>query len=365
MHKQQTIFLLLLSLLLWVLYAPTLRYELVWDAKPLILNNPLLQKAFPLHQAFTHGWWELTGEKTSSYDYYRPLAILSFMLEKRVWGLQPVSLRATNILIFNLALIALFFFLRNMREPQNFAYVATALFALYPLHLDNIIWIVGRGDLLMLFFGTMSLLGLNLYLRKNSKSWLAASTLFFWASLYAKEAALFLLPFLFLNEWIEKKRLTPAFHLANCVGVIIFFWVKATVTGQGHTPFYFLPGILPNLQTGIGVLGYYCRSLIFPFHYDMFLPADLVLRPLYALAGAVALTVLAWFFARTRKDGNLWLPLLLITLFLTGHMALAFTTLYPFSISTRYLQIPILGATWLLAHEIGKWKKPGQWAAPC
>ena len=102
MGKKDALFVLLIVLAVWGLYFHTLPYELIWDSVPLVRDNQLLQRSYPVTAAFTHGYWEMTGEKMSSHDYYRPLVTLSLMVEKRIWGLDKARLKAANLAIFSL-----------------------------------------------------------------------------------------------------------------------------------------------------------------------------------------------------------------------------------------------------------------------
>lgn len=206
MGKRDALLLLLILLAVWGLYSHMIPYDLIWDSIPLVRNNQLLQGSYPLTAAFTHGYWEMTGEKTSNHDYYRPLVTFSLMAEKAIWGLDKARLKVTNLLIFSLALLALFAFFKRRIPSGDSAVMATAIFALYPLHLDNIVWVVGRGDLLMLFWSLISLQLLDMAIEKEKWLLRLGSSLALMAGLFSKEACLFLLPFLLLYEAIRRKK---------------------------------------------------------------------------------------------------------------------------------------------------------------
>ncbi len=87
-HKK-ILFAVALALLTFLVYLPALRHELIWDSKPVIEENTLLQGEFSLTAPFQSGYWASTSQRDSGYDYYRPMMILSFMMEKAIWGLSP------------------------------------------------------------------------------------------------------------------------------------------------------------------------------------------------------------------------------------------------------------------------------------
>lgn len=358
MGKRDALFILLIVLAVWGGYFHTLPYDLIWDSVPLVRHNQLLQGSYPVTAAFTHGYWEMTGEKISSHDYYRPLVTLSLMAEKRIWGLDKARLKATNLVLFSLALLGLFVFFRRQDESAGFAAVATAIFALYPLHLDNIVWVVGRGDLLLLLWSTISLLLLDLAIEKNKRYLWFGSSLAVLAGLFSKEAFLFLLPFLLIYEAIKRKKISLPYHLLNGVMAVTFWLSKTAVTGPEKFPFHLLPTVGQNVKTMLGVLGYYSRSLLFPFRYDMFLPADSVATLPYMFGGAATILAVTFLLWRFRGRNRLLLPLLLMLVFLSGHLLLVLTTIYPFSISTRYLMMPALGLAWMLGYGLSRMKIP-------
>ena len=212
MKRNSAWFLLALVMLPLLVYLPTLKHELIWDSKPMILENDLLKGEFSLSAPFRSGYWASTSQKSSGYDYYRPLMILSFMIEKAVWGLDPFRLRLVNLLIFIAGLFILYFFLSRQTPANGIAETAVLLFALFPLHLDNITWVVGRCDLLMLFFGLLALYLFDLFLARRSVFFGLLAVASYLLALFSKEAALFFLPLFLLHELCQRKRSPYPLH---------------------------------------------------------------------------------------------------------------------------------------------------------
>lgn len=345
---------LLAALLALLVYLPSLQHDLIWDSRPVILENSLLQGKFSLVQPFRHGWWETTSQGSDNrYDYYRPLTILSFMAEKAAWGLSPWRLRLVNLLLFVAALFALHRFLLRLAAPPGAAAIAVLLFALFPLHADNVNWVVGRCDLLMLLFGILSLLFFDMFLEKRSPAAAALSTACYALALLSKEAALFFLPMFLLHEFIRRRRVTLPLHLLPLLASSGFWLLKSSVTGRGGFPFQPFPTLAENVLPALGSLGYYGRSLVFPFATDMFLPVDAVQSaPWLAAGAAAALALLLAPVMALRSPGPARDRLLVawtwIAPFLAGALLMVFTPIYPFSIWTRYLAIPAVGVCWLL-----------------
>ncbi|HDP96064.1 MAG TPA: hypothetical protein ENN40_12020, partial [Candidatus Aminicenantes bacterium] len=140
------------------LYLPTLKYEAIWDTRDFLSNSILLTQERPLADAFTSGYIYGQFGMDNQSMYYRPLVTLSFMLEKRLWGLSPATLRATNIFVFLCLLVTLFVLIRTWGGSRFAALAATALFAASPINPGNVTWVVGRGDLMMLLWGAITLI---------------------------------------------------------------------------------------------------------------------------------------------------------------------------------------------------------------
>lgn len=345
---------LLLAILPIIVYMPILSHNMIWDSRPLILENDLLQGKFSLVEPFRHGWWETTSQGSDGrYDYYRPLTLLSFMAEKAAWGLSPWRLRLVNLLLFVAALFALHRFLLRLAAPPGAAAIAVLLFALFPLHADNVNWVVGRCDLLMLLFGILALLFFDVSLENKSPGRAALSAACYALALLSKEAALFFLPLFFLHEFIRRGRVTLPPQLLPLLAGAGFWLLKSSVTGRGGFPLQLFPTAAGNVLPALGSLGYYGRSLAFPFATDMFLPVDAVQSAPWLAAGVAAALALLMapviaLRAPEPSRSRLFVAWSWTAPFLAGALLMVFTPIYPFSISTRYLAVPAVGWCWLL-----------------
>jgi tetratricopeptide (TPR) repeat protein len=350
MNHKKILFLCALVMLPLLVYLPTLKHELIWDSKPQILENDLLQGKFSLLAPFRSGYWAATSQRGPGYDYYRPLPVLSFMMEKAVWGLNPFRLRLVNLLIFIAGLLILYLFLRRQTSAGGVAETAVLLFALFPLNLDNITWVVGRCDLLLFFFGLLAFLSFDLFLERRTILLGVFTIASYLLALFTKEAAIFFLPFFPLLELSRRKSLSYPMHALYLLATALYWGVKSAVIGRSSVPIHFFSSLWENVHVLVGVLGYYFRSLVFPFRYDMFLPMDKVKTPLYAIAGLLFLFLMALLLHQGCKKPQYLQAWIWIALLLGGHLLMVFTPLYPFSISTRYLLLPAIGCVWLLSH---------------
>ncbi|HBB94977.1 MAG TPA: hypothetical protein DC054_06270 [Blastocatellia bacterium] len=204
------------------------------------LSDDFVQIGKVLHRDFSVSWGQEHG------GFFRPLFILSYVIDSRVWGARPFGYHVTNVishglnafLVFKLASKLLQRFAPASSGGTGVAIAAAALFLLHPSHTEAVVWISGRADLIATFFVLASLLAYLAY-ANNARTWrLIASLGCFALALLAKESAI-CLPFLILvvsaaspdrrGQAIGQILKTFALFLSILVGFII---IRALVIGS-------------------------------------------------------------------------------------------------------------------------------------
>ena len=349
MEKKDLAFLLALVVILFGIYWKTFSYDLIWDDEVFFKHNILFIENHPVSSAFKFGYFgEQLGVQGQDH-YYRPLLTASFLIENKLWGIQPVTLRLTNLLIYLFGLISLFYFLKRQQEYLHFPEIVTLLFALYPLNMDNIVWIVGRGDLLMLLWAMLCLLFLDLSFKKHRLFYLFLSSGCFLLGILSKETFLFFFPVLIVYEAVKRRKITFLYHLANLGLTGVFFFVKIFVLDIKNIKFIFYTSVGEDIRATVGALGYYLRTVVFPLRYKLFAPVQEVKRPYYVAFGIAAVLFLAFLLVRSVGKRKLLTPVVLLAIFLGAHTALIFTNIFPYQIYSRYMMVSGLAIIWILA----------------
>jgi tetratricopeptide (TPR) repeat protein len=357
-YKRELIFIIFLTITVFGVYWKTFNYELIWDSKIYFTQNILFEENRPITSAFKFGYFrEQLGVEDVDF-YYRPLLTASYILENKLWGLKNTSLRLTNLVIYILSLVFLYIFFRNQSETKSFPEITTLLFALYPLNVENIVWVLGRNDLFLLLWGSLTFLFLELFIKKRKTIYLFCSSFFYLLGIFSKEAFIFFLPILFVYEVIKRKKISIPYHAANIFISMTFFILKNSILGIKNLKFIFSSNIMENIKIAIGSLGYYFRSIIFPVKYDMFLPLEEVTNLFYFLFGILFILLCLFLLYLSKKEIEILIPFSFIVLFIGGHLLLSFTNLYPFKIYSRYMMIPALGFIWIFVKYISRlnWK---------
>lgn len=351
--NKSIIFIIFLIIILFALFWKTFNFELIWDSKIYFKQNPLFTENYPLWAAFKQSLLrEPLGVNIIDF-YYRPVLTLTFMMEHKLWGLQNTNLRIINLIIYIFSMIFLYSFFKLQSEKKYFAEIATLLFALFPLNVDNIVWIVGRSDLLVLFWGSLTFLFLELFIKKGKYLFLILSSSFYLFGIFSKEAFLFFIPVLFLYEFIKRKKISLPYHLANIFITLFFLILKSAILGIKNLRIILSSNIIENIKVAISSVGYYFRSIVFPFSYDMFLSMEEITNLKYLFLGILFILLFAFLLYKSKKELELIIPLSFIVFFIGGHLLVVYTTLYPFKVYARYMMIPALGFIWIFVKYLG------------
>ncbi len=135
----------------FVAYLPASSCGFIRDDGMHVTDNDTLQSIKGLKRI----WMEL-----GAVEQYYPLVHTTFWLEYQVWGLNPAGYHLINILLHAANAILLWRILERLKIPG--AYVAAALFALHPVHVESVAYISERKNVLS---GLFYLIAALLYVR--------------------------------------------------------------------------------------------------------------------------------------------------------------------------------------------------------
>jgi len=203
-HKHARWLLLLPAVAAFLAYLPQLGYGFVWDDLIFLVGSNLYRDPSHLREA-------LTSPFLLSSDYFRPLALLTFMAEMRLGGLNPFLPHLSNLLLHtvNTALVTAlaFLFLRDRAEkPIRSPLIAGLLYALHPALVEGVAFISSRFDLLSTTLLLLALLADITLEKRGVARALAVGMLFFMAALVKEMAVclVFVLPLWHLARASER-----------------------------------------------------------------------------------------------------------------------------------------------------------------
>ena len=386
---------MLIGLAALLAYANSLANGFVWD-DPIILTRQLT--------VFRSGADVLAPPRDIpqfSPDYYRPLTIGTYLLDRAIGGGSPYAFHlsvvlahaATAMLVYALALqllgssiprqpVPLAAAERRRASAVAGALAAGALFALHPIHTESVAWAAGRSDVLATGFMVAALL-----LQPSARrSWAgsALAGLCAAAALGAKETAVALYPLMLLRDLLvgaPERRAARAWvreYAGPLVAAAVYLLLRRNALGEvvGSSPDALPPGQRSPLEL-VAAIGAYVEKLLWPADLNAYID-HIVIEPLsIALAGLLlgGLAAAFWYWwkgssvpgseatrtgersgLRTLEPSNPGLPLFALAwLVLTLVPSLAIVWKIPDApLAERYLYLPSVGLCLLAGAAVAR-----------
>jgi hypothetical protein len=332
-----------------------------------------------LKAARTHslaGWWR---DFATTYwprewggDGYRPLTSIVFRLEWALGGGAAVTFHAVNVALHVATSVAVLWLARAVL-PLAAAWVAAALYAVHPVHVEAVANVVGQAELWVALLVVLAV-GLFIHGRRagpiSRERWLAIALLYV-VSCFFKEHAI-VLPVLLLAAEATvvpdsaplRRRLAqlrlPLLALA-ALGVA-YFWARSRVVvggGAGFVPY--LPfqivrfTTMDRILTAIGVAPEWLRLLVWPArlvteYSPTYVeiaqgPSISQLPGLLVLLGVLGLAVACWRRSPVTSFGVAWLVVTLLP-------ASNFIVPAGFIVAERTLLLPSVGAMMAIGSAV-------------
>lgn len=172
-------------------YFLSLGNDFVFDDRYLILKNEVVTDPAKTLEAFD-------AKSYTGLNYYRPIPLVLFSLEHRLWAGRPLGYHLTNMILLMGATVALYFLLSLFlgKRKKWPACLLALCFGLHPAVSSVGMALGARGDLLCILFLLCAYLG---YLHRHAISYAAALVLFALALLSKETAVTFPLVLLLME----------------------------------------------------------------------------------------------------------------------------------------------------------------------
>jgi tetratricopeptide (TPR) repeat protein len=211
------------SLLTFLVYLSSLHNEFVmWDDNLYVYENPHLH---PVNAAFFR--WAFSSFYAANWH---PLTWVSHALDYAVWGLNPLGHHLTNNILHTVNTFIVVILVAKLLEAwhpsgqpnprlnpsQQGSYIVIAavtglFFGLHPLHVESVVWVTERKDLLCAMFFLLSILAYTKYVSNGggvrNKHFILVVFLFVLA-LLSKPMAVSLPAVLLILDWHPFNRIS-------------------------------------------------------------------------------------------------------------------------------------------------------------
>ncbi len=292
---------LALALLTALSYLPATRAGFVWD-DVIITGLPAVRD--------WGGLWRLWFDPGAAYlhgdvgeGHYWPLTYSSFWLEHKLWGFSPVGYHVVNVLLHVVNTLLLWRVLLRLDVPVP--WLIAALFAVHPLHVESVAWVIGRKDLLSALFYLAAILAWLYFLETGRSSRYVLSLVLYAAGLLCKSSVVTLPVTLLLLQWWKAgrvdlralTRLAPFFiaGLAITLADLSFYQGREAVS-LGYS-------MIERVLIAAHALWFYTGKLLWPTDLAVIYPRwDINAGDPLAWAYVIALfvVVVSLWFARAR-----------------------------------------------------------------
>ena len=283
---------------------------------------------------------------------YHPLTILTFAIERAIFGFNPFVFHFDNFVLHIIVSILIFLIGIRLNFSKEVSFLAALLFAVHPMHVESVVWATERKDVL---YGTFYLLAVLQYLkyRENKLSkHLMFSIILGVLSVLSKSMALSLPLILILIDWYKDNDFT----IKGCLAKWPYVFSLAPVviynyTLQARIPF---TNITEAVLTWVWTFTFYIQKFVFPN----------ILSPMYMLPRPVSLEM--WEYQRSLilfvlivvslimlRKSRLWI-FSWAFYFLSIFFLLRFDTYDSNVVADRYMYLPSAGFCFLIGVFIVK-----------
>ena len=233
----------------------------------------------------------------------------TFWLEHKLWGFDPTGYHIVNVLLHLGNTLLVWHLMRRLLVPG--AWVVAAVFAVHPLHVESVAWVIERKDMLSGLFYLAAVLAWLRFVEQPRPRRYACSLVLYAAGLLSKSIVITLPVALLLWHWWQQGRVTSADLLR-----LVPFGVVGLIITVGDLSFYQSREVLSldyslieRTLIAARALWFYVGKLLWPTNLTLVYPLwDIrVADPLAwgYLVAAISLAVALWCFRHQVGRGPL------------------------------------------------------------
>ncbi len=352
-RKRELVAGLFVASLAFLVYANSLGNGLVWDDAVVIRENQALREGIaPLFGGID------TARNIELTPYYRPLTLLTFLIEERLHGLTPLPMHLVNLLLHAVNAFLVYRLTRLLTRRNDAAALAGILFAVHPINTEAVNFVSGgRNTLLAGLFVMMAYLLHRRSVVEKKTSWAVAGAAFFLAGLFSKESALAILPFIVALQIRPLLSGTPGQRLKS-VGNLVpylsgaagYFILRSIALSRAGVEIEILPGLGTRLLNNLYIIPRYLLTVMWPASVSSMyvVPDDLHLLALpLAVAWLTIAGALLWLLtlgrSRAALFGLLWLMAFLLPV-------IGIIPIPSAAMADRYFYLPVIGL-WIIIAD--------------
>lgn len=330
-----------------------------WDDDVNILENPNLT-------AFN--WAAIKGIFTSDViGNYNPLTILTFAIEKHLFGLNPTVFHVNNLILHMVCVFLVYRILQGLGMNAMLAFIGALIFGIHPMRVESVAWITERKDVLFGAFYLGALLTYIRYLDQDRKAprLVLLMLVLFALSLLSKIQAVTLPLSMLCVDYLRRRPLKlglviekwPYFLLSLAVGLLGVYMLSANESLEDATNY----SLIERLMVGMYSYSLYLVKFLVPYRMSPLYPYEAEI-PGYFYASPIGILIVGYLFYRWWKQDR--------RAYVFGIAFFTFNVMFLLQIlaagqgylADRFTYIPYLGLIFMLLTFIREWMEQPRYA---
>lgn len=295
---------MILAILTFLCLSPALLNQFTyWDDHMYVSENPEVRTLASIPGYFS----------TYLMGNYHPFVSVTYTLEYFIFGLKPWVYILNNILLHIINTLLVYQLVRRYTSNLSVAFFAALAFGIHPLHVESVVWISERKDVLYTLFLLAGLITWNTYLDKPGIKYWSITLLLFLAACFSKGQAVVFPVLMILGEYWRKKEIKqinwldkiPFLAVSLVFGIIAIYAQGSEGAVKTQNTFKFPDNFLAASWGFI----FYLRKMILPWPLSAFYPYPDILKPYPTYFWTmpplvIAVLVLVWKY---RKSAPEWI----------------------------------------------------------
>ncbi|KPK42993.1 MAG: hypothetical protein AMJ78_00005, partial [Omnitrophica WOR_2 bacterium SM23_29] len=256
----------LIIILGFVAYGNSLNGELLWDDHYLVKKNLFIKNPAYLPNIFTEN---IGAGGKGRFSFYRPLQILTYMVDYSLWELNAMGYHLTNTLLHILVAIGIYWLINVLCSDNLLSLFTALLFVVHPVHTEAVTYISGRADSLVAILMLLCIIFYIKNINKGNLALYAVMVLSYILALLSRENSLILPVLILLYHYAFKMRIKPKLFLPllglACLYIVLrvgVFRFMLPHEGCPYTTLQRIPGFFVAITN-------YSRLLLLPFDLHM------------------------------------------------------------------------------------------------
>ena len=205
------------ALLVLGCYFPALSGGFVWD-DVIFSEEPVIHR--------WSGLWSIwfSPADIRNEGHYWPIVYTSFWLEHKLWGLAPLGYHLVNVALHLVNTVLVWRLAQTLEVPG--APAVAAVFAVHPLHVESVAWIIERKDLLSALFYLSAVRVWIRFVEAPHPGRYCLALALFAAGLLSKSVVVTLPAALLVLHWWKRGRVTAE----DAIRLVPFFVIGFVIT---------------------------------------------------------------------------------------------------------------------------------------